>query len=144
MKNRFYSQERAGQAKTLVSGMGMAVMFVGALLLPGLALAQPATGGGEGGDFTATGETVCGFFSNVNGLLNIASIAVVTIAVIFAGYQIAFNHKRVGEVATILIGGVLIGAAGQIARMLLGDEGKSCGSVGADATGFILFAPWLL
>ncbi|MGK2911366.1 MAG: TrbC/VirB2 family protein [Sphingobium sp.] len=139
MKNRFYSQERAGQAKTLVSGMGMAVMFVGALLLPGLALAQS-----EGGDFTATGETVCGFFENVNGLLNIASIAVVTIAVIFSGYQIAFNHKRVGEVATILIGGVLIGAAGQIARMLLGDEGESCGSTGADApAGLVLLVPWL-
>ncbi|MBP3973844.1 TrbC/VirB2 family protein [Pseudoxanthomonas spadix] len=139
MKNRFYSQERAGQARTLVSGMGMAVTFVGALLLPGLALAQS-----EGGDFTATGETVCGFFENVNGLLNIASIAVVTIAVIFSGYQIAFNHKRVGEVATILIGGVLIGAAGQIARMLLGDEGESCGSTGADApAGLVLFVPWL-
>lgn len=139
MKNQFYSQERAGQARTLVSGMGMAVTFVGALLLPGLALAQS-----EGGDFTATGETVCGFFENVNGLLNIASIAVVTIAVIFSGYQIAFNHKRVGEVATILIGGVLIGAAGQIARMLLGDEGESCGSTGADtAAGLVLFVPWL-
>lgn len=141
MKKYFHSQEWASQAKTLTSGMGMAIMFVSALLLPGLALAQEGTG--EGGDFTATGETVCGFFSNVNSLLNIASIAVVTIAVIFAGYQIAFNHKRVGEVATILIGGVLIGAAGQIARMLLGDEGESCGSVGADA-GLILFASWLL
>lgn len=142
MKKYFHSQEWASQAKTLTSGMGMAIMFVSALFLPGLALAQEPTG--EGGDFTATGETVCGFFSNVNGLLNIASIAVVTIAVIFAGYQIAFNHKRVGEVATILIGGVLIGAAGQIARMLLGDEGESCGSVGAETTGLILFASWLL
>jgi type IV secretion system protein VirB2 len=58
-----------------------------------------------------------------------ASIAVVTIAVIFAGYQIAFAHKRIGDVAPILIGGVLIGAAGQIARMLLGEAG-SCGKVG--------------
>ncbi len=54
----------------------------------------------------------CGFFNNINGLLNIASIAVVTIAVIFAGYQIAFAHKRIADVAPILIGGVLIGAAG--------------------------------
>ena len=51
-----------------------------------------------------------------------ASIAVVTIAVIFAGYQIAFNHKRIGDVAPVLIGGFLIGAASQIARMLLPDD----------------------
>src|SRR5690606_39612925 len=62
------------------------------------------------------------FFTNINALLNVASIAVVTIAVIFAGYQIAFNHKRIGDVAPVLIGGFLIGAAGQIAKMLLPDD----------------------
>jgi len=120
-------------ARTLTSGMGLAILFVAALMVPGMAFAQQ----GQAGDFTETGETVCGFFSNINGLLNIASIAVVTIAVIFSGYQIAFNNKRISEVATILLGGVLIGAAGQIARMLIGTEGGSqtCGSVGA---GFIL------
>ena len=71
---------------------------------------------------------VCGFFDNINGLLNIASIAVVTIAVIFAGYQIAFAHKRISDVAPILIGGLFIGAAGQIATMLIGDTGESCGA----------------
>jgi type IV secretion system protein VirB2 len=83
-----------------------------------------------GTDFGGTDGKVCGFFSNINGLLNMASIAVVTIAVIFAGYQIAFAHKRIGDVAPILIGGVLIGAAGQIARMLLGKEAGSCEKVG--------------
>ena len=71
---------------------------------------------------------VCGFFDNINGLLNIASIAVVTIAVIFAGYQIAFAHKRISDVAPILVGGLFIGAAGQIATMLIGDTGESCGA----------------
>lgn len=139
MKKYFHSKERTCQARTLVSGMGMAVLFVGAMLMPDFALAQ-----GKSGDFDDTGETVCGFFTNINGLLNMASIAVVTIAVIFSGYQIAFNNKRISEVATILIGGVLIGAAGQIARMLLGDSGDSCGSIGADsAAGFVLLTPWL-
>lgn len=78
--------------------------------------------------FTDTGEKVCGFFDNINGLLNVASIAVVTIAVIFAGYQIAFAHKRISDVAPILIGGLFIGAAGQIATMLIGDTGESCGA----------------
>ena len=51
------------------------------------------------------------------------SVTVVTIAIIFAGYQIAFAHKRISDVAPILIGGVLIGAAGQIAKMLV--DGKT-------------------
>ena len=46
-------------------------------------------------------------------------------AVIFAGYQIAFAHKRFTEVAPILVGGLLIGAAGQIARMLLLGDGTA-------------------
>lgn len=60
------------------------------------------------------------FFTNIQSLLTIASISVVTIAVIFAGYQIAFANKRIGDVAPVLIGGLLIGAAGQLAGMLLG------------------------
>jgi len=84
-----------------------------ALLLPMLALAQDGTG--------ARGRVET-FFTNINALLNVASIAVVTIAVIFAGYQVAFNHKRIGDVAPVLIGGFLIGAAGQIAKMLLPDD----------------------
>lgn len=84
---------------------------------PAAALAQ-AFGGAD--------AKVCGFFENVNGLLNMASIAVVTIAIIFAGYQIAFAHKRISDVAPILVGGLLIGAAAQIARMLLGPEAGEC------------------
>lgn len=75
--------------------------------------------------FTDTTNKVCGFFSNIQSLLSMASVAVVTIAVIFAGYQIAFAHKRIADVAPILVGGLLIGAAGQIASMLL-PENESC------------------
>lgn len=89
-------------------------------LLPIAAMAQ---------DFGGADGKVTTFFDNINGLLNIASIAVVTIAVIFAGYQIAFAHKRVGDVAPILIGGFLIGAAAQIARMLLGTDGGGAGGM---------------
>ena len=80
------------------------------LLTPGFAVAQDVSG--------ATNR-VESFFGNINALLNVASIAVVTIAIIFAGYQIAFNHKRISDVAPVLIGGFLIGAAAQIAKMLL-------------------------
>lgn len=106
----------AEQAKTLASALLKATALVAVLTMP--ALAQ---------EFAGTDQKVCGFFDNVNGLLNMASIAVVTIAIIFAGYQIAFAHKRIGDVAPILIGGLLIGAAGQVARMLL-PEADECTS----------------
>lgn len=105
-----FPKASSDQAKKLLSPMLMAVVFVGILAMPGMAMAQEAT------------DRVEEFFGNLNSLLNIASIAVVTIAVIFAGYQIAFAHKRISDVAPVLIGGFLIGAAAQIARMLLGDN----------------------
>lgn len=89
-------------------------------VLPMWAFAQDATG--------ATGRVET-FFGNINALLNVASIAVVTIAIIFAGYQIAFNHKRISDVAPVLIGGFLIGAAAQIAKMLLPDDVTSTAAV---------------
>jgi len=93
------------------------LMAAALALTPGLLWAQ-----GYGG----TDEKVCGFLDNITGLLNLGSIAVVTIAVIFAGYQIAFAHKRIGDVAPILIGGLMIGAAGQIANMVVGDQSGEC------------------
>ncbi len=100
----------------------MALVFVAVLAVPNMLFAQ---------EFAGADERICGFFENIAGLLNMASIAVVTIAVIFAGYQIAFAHKRISDVAPILVGGLLIGAAGQIARMLMGGEGgatEDCGT----------------
>lgn len=96
------------------------------LAMLALYLFAPAAFAGSAPAFAETDQKVCGFFSNINGLLNMASIAVVTLAVIIAGYQIAFAHKRIADVAPILIGGLLIGAAGQIARMLLGDGAEEC------------------
>ena len=106
------------QIKSVFSAFFMAVLFVGVLVIPGTVMAAPDFGGAD--------TKVCGFFENINGLLNIASIAVVTIAIVFAGYQIAFAHKRIADVAPILIGGLLIGAAGQLARMLMGADGGTC------------------
>ena len=80
-------------------------------------------------DVAGATTRVQSFFGNINALLNVASIAVVTIAIIFAGYQIAFNHKRIGDVAPVLIGGFLIGAAAQIAKMLLPDDVTSTAMV---------------
>lgn len=101
-------------ARSLTSALFAATLFTGLLALPGLAMAQDSFGDAE--------SKVTSFFSSLNSLLNVASIAVVTIAVIFAGYQIAFAHKRISDVAPVLIGGFLIGAAAQIAKMLMGDN----------------------
>jgi len=103
---------------SVASAFAKAALFVAIVAAPELALAQD---GGTG--FEGTDDKVKGFLDNVRGLLNIASALVVTIAVIFAGYQIAFAHKRISDVAPILIGGFLIGAAAQIANMLIGDGG---------------------
>lgn len=88
-------------------------MLATAALMPALALAA-YEGSPEG--------KVCEFLKNINTILNVSSIAVVTIAIVFAGYQIAFAHKRISDVAPILIGGLLIGAAGQIATMVIGEK----------------------
>jgi type IV secretion system protein VirB2 len=95
-----------------------AAMFL-AMVLPDLAFAQDASG---------TIDTTCKFATNINKILNALSIVVVTIAVIFSGYQIAFAHKRIGDVAPVLIGAVLIGAAGQIAKMFLADSTTTAGA----------------
>lgn len=97
------------QAQRTLKTLAMAVAFVGMMFVP-QAFAQ---------EFGGTDKKVCGFFDSVKGLLNLVSIAVVTIAVIFAGYQIAFAHKRISDVAPIMIGGFVIGAAAQLAKMII-------------------------
>lgn len=88
------------------------LLLAAALYLPAMAMAQTVDAGGQ----------ICGVMGKVHGILKIASILIVTIAIIFAGYQIAFAHKRISDVAPILIGGLLIGAAGQLAVMVIGNK----------------------
>lgn len=97
----------------------VALVLVALIALPELAMAQ---------DFQ---EKTCDFLDQITGLLNVASIAVVTIGIIFAGYQIAFAHKRISDVAGILIGALLIGAAGQLANWIIGsrDGSAQCGDI---------------
>jgi type IV secretion system protein VirB2 len=116
-----YNKQTAARAKMVGKQAFKALIFTAAMLATNVAMA-------DGSTFAGTDTKVCGFLSNVNSLLNMGSIAVVTIAVIIAGYQIAFAHKRISDVSPILIGGVLIGAAGQIAKMLIGDTGNTCSS----------------
>jgi len=101
-------------------GLFFGIAVIAAMTMPDIALAQISDGG--------TTTTACGFLSSVSGVLNAISIVVVTIAIIFSGYQIAFAHKRISEVAPVMIGAVLIGAATQIAKMFLSTSSSSGGA----------------
>jgi type IV secretion system protein VirB2 len=102
--------------------LGRLAIIAALAAVPALALAQA---GGGAGDAQAA---ICSLLTKVQNVLTAISIGVVTIAIIFAGYQIAFAHKRITEVAPILIGGILIGAAGQIASTLLSNWGGTASS----------------
>ena len=104
------------------------------LLMPVMALADRADG-----TFTSSTGGACTFVKNIQMVLNLISVSVVTIAIIFAGYQIAFAHKRIADVASVLIGGVLIGAAGQIARMLVTNADSSCTAASSIISQFMSF-----
>lgn len=97
-----------------------------------LVLALPSVAFGQ--DATETIDTTCRFASNINKILNAVAIIVVTIAVVFSGYQIAFAHKRIGDVAPVLIGAILIGAAGQIAKMFLAGSTSAAGASACTAS----------
>ncbi|WP_082876945.1 TrbC/VirB2 family protein [Hydrogenophaga crassostreae] len=83
------------------------------LLFSVMAASSSAIAGAPGFDAACT--NVRGFFENFEWLLKLVSISIVTIAIVFAGYQIAFAHKRLSDVAPVLIGGLLIGGASAIA-----------------------------
>lgn len=57
--------------------------------------------------------------TNVNAILVVVSIAVVTIAIIWAGFKMIFQAARLADVANILIGGTLIGGAGAFAAFIV-------------------------
>ncbi|KGU50059.1 type IV secretion protein VirB2 [Xanthomonas phaseoli pv. phaseoli] len=56
---------------------------------------------------------------NLLSVLNVISVSIVTIAVIVAGYKMAFARASFIDVVPILGGGILIGAAPQLARFLI-------------------------
>ena len=78
--------------------------------------------------FVGACKNVTGFFENFETILKVASVSIVTIAIVFAGYQIAFAHKRLSDVAPILIGGLLIGGAATIAGWFVNDWKTDAGA----------------
>lgn len=60
------------------------------------------------------------FMDNVLSILRGVSLTTVTIAIIWAGYKFLFKHADITEVGKILIGGLMIGGAAELAHFLLG------------------------
>ena len=57
--------------------------------------------------------------TNVQAILVTISIAVVTIAIIWAGFKMIFQGARLADVANVLIGGTLIGGAAAFASYIV-------------------------
>ena len=60
------------------------------------------------------------FMDTITSILRGASIATVTLAIMWAGYKFLFTQANPMEVGKIVIAGMLIGGAAEIARYLLG------------------------
>lgn len=105
---------RDSRQATMVEKKTLAVVALIAASMffaPGDVLAQST--------FTGACNQVSGFFKNFETILKMASVSIVTIAVVFAGYQIAFAHKRLSDVAPLLIGGLLIGGSSALASWFM-------------------------
>ncbi len=59
------------------------------------------------------------FMDNIAGILRGAAIVTVTVAVMWAGYKFLFTQATVMEVGKIVIAGLLIGGAAEIAGYLV-------------------------
>ena len=57
--------------------------------------------------------------TNIQAILVTISIAVVTIAIIWAGFKMIFQSARLADVANVLIGGTLIGGAAAFASFIV-------------------------
>jgi type IV secretion system protein VirB2 len=77
------------------------------------ASAVPALASAQGFDRVNTTVT------NVQTILVTISVAVVTIAIIWAGFKMIFQGARLADVANVLIGGTLVGGAAAFASYIV-------------------------
>jgi type IV secretion system protein VirB2 len=57
--------------------------------------------------------------TNVSNILETIAVAVVTIAIMWAGFKMIFHGARLVDVANVLIGGTLIGGASAFAAFIV-------------------------
>lgn len=65
----------------------------------------------------ASFDKATSLITNIQSWLRTISVVVVTIAILVAGYKIIFQGQTFREVAPILVGGIIIGAAAEIAKL---------------------------
>lgn len=56
---------------------------------------------------------------NVSSVMTGAGVVIFTIAIMFAGFKMAFQHAKWSEISNIVIGGILVGGASAIAGWLI-------------------------
>ncbi len=88
--------------------------FLLSLLLLSAATESVAQGTNSGVATKLTGAA-----TELGNIINATTTVIVTVAIIFSGYQISFNNKRFGEVWPILLGGLMVGAAGVFANFFI-------------------------
>ncbi|HEB3530070.1 TPA: TrbC/VirB2 family protein [Burkholderia cenocepacia] len=92
------------------SNFGIVLQLVGAcfqsLLLADTACAQ----------ITSQASTI---LSDISTGLTAIGVVICTIALMWAGFKMMFQHARFGEIANIFIGSMLVGGASTIAGVLL-------------------------
>lgn len=93
---------RTEQLQSRIAALSMAVL---------LTAHQPI----EAQGFDKINDTV----ANVNAILVTISVAVVTIAIIWAGFKMIFQGARLADVANVLIGGTLVGGAAAFASYIV-------------------------
>ncbi len=69
--------------------------------------------------FAAGFDKINDTVTNVNAILMTVAVAVVTIAIIWAGFKMIFQGARLVDVANILIGGTLIGGSSAMASFIV-------------------------
>jgi type IV secretion system protein VirB2 len=84
-----------------------------------LFVADPAFAGGT------VKTKVSDFMCQVLSIVNVAGLAIVTIAIFIFGYQVAFGGKRPTEAAPVLVGGLIIGISGTLASFFV-PGGTAC------------------
>jgi type IV secretion system protein VirB2 len=57
--------------------------------------------------------------TNIQTVLVGAAVIVFTLAIMFAGFKMAFQHAKWSEISNIVIGGILVGGAAGIAAWLI-------------------------
>lgn len=85
----------------------LAGIFFALLIVPGSAIAQ---------SFSKLNDTL----TNVVNVLQGAGVLIVTVAIVWAGYKMVFQHSKWADISTLVIGAVFIGGAASMAKWLMG------------------------